>query len=157
MTAAAIVAMLLGGYPQFIPYAVLLSMILSFSREEWKRWLFFWIVTVFCAVGVSAFAWMPFLETVQNSTRALQTAAQSGQGGLHLTDLLSLVLPTFFSNPQSGLKWGPVWNSAGTTVPYLSWIGIVLVTFLFWKRKQTKRDLLFFGLCIIVFGIAFSS
>jgi hypothetical protein len=150
-TVLTIVLSLLGGYPQYVPYALLLAAVFSFQPNEWQKWLLRWGVIGVIAVGLSAFAWMPFVETLQSSTRSIQTAAQSGAGGLQLTDFISSLLPTFFADPTSGMKWGPGWNDLGATIPYVSWFGLVLFFLVFWQRKQKKMDYLY--VCFILGSI----
>ncbi|MEP7166988.1 MAG: YfhO family protein [Candidatus Woesebacteria bacterium] len=157
ITAVLTALMLLGGYPQFIPYVIALAALLSFQKANWKSWTLSWICIGSMAIGLTAFALLPFVENLQSSTRTLQTTTQASIGGLHIPDLLSFILPTFFADPQSGMKWGPVWNASGTTVPYLPWIGIFLFVLMLLQKKQTKQDLFFLCLCVLPILYAFAS
>lgn len=148
-TALALTLMLLGGYPQYIPYALVLAAIFTFEKKSLKKWVVSWGVIGVIALGLSAFAWMPFIENVRQSTRSIQTATQSRAGGIHISDAVSIILPTLFSAPVSGMRWGPAWNAFGTTIPYVSWFGLFLMACVFVRRKHIHRDYIFLAVIVI--------
>ena len=136
---------LLGGYPQYVLYAVVMSFTLSLAGQ-WsvlrssskKIWWFVrsWLLAGSIALGVSAVAWLPFLPTVANSTRVVQSLDQAAAGSLAIGELVHVVLPTFFYNPAAGIKWGFLWTTQPNVVVYFGWFGLLLLgsSLLFLKR-----------------------
>ncbi len=151
--ALTILAEFLGGYPQHVLYAIMaavwLSIIWEFGpsapwqsltklRPEIEQWVKMWAVAGVMTVGLSAVAWLPFVETLQQSTRMTQTSEQAAVGSLDPVMLVvKPLLPYAFDKPTAGMKWGPAWSGQPNVVFYFTWIGILaLVTRFIWFRKK---------------------
>lgn len=136
---------LLGGYPQHVLYAVLGAMFLSGinnkPKSNWKVWLKNWLKVGAVSILLSAFVWLPFIETLFSSTRVIQSQTQSVSGSLHPIELIKTFIPGFFDNLKLGLRWGPKWNETPYLAWYLGWLGILapLIVFIS-KKKRTKQD-----------------
>ena len=134
---------LLGGYPQHVLYAVLGAVLLSlifkkkFSR---RKWAIDWFGVGLGTILLSAFIWLPFVETLLSSTRTVQSAAQSVSGSLHPIELIKLMVPTFFDNLRLGLRWGPKWNETPYLAWYVGWLGLLVPIGVFFSKKRIKQD-----------------
>lgn len=139
--AGVVLLQLLGGYPTFALYAVLTAVIFSFTdtlriidkrsyHQPFLNWIIFdwlknWLITGLLTVGLSAFVWLPFLQTLSQSTRTIQTQTQAQAGSLHPFELVKLVIPYFFDYARQGIKWGPNWNQMPNLSLYFTWIGLI--------------------------------
>ena len=144
----------IGGYPQHVLYGIGLAVLLSAfqdlvdKKERFLEWIKAWSFTAIIVLLFSAVAWIPFLEMLLSSTRMEQTAQQALVGSLNPAMLIKFVLPYFFDNPATGMKWGPAWNGEVNVGIYVTWLGLVAlktVSFsavknLFKRKKQTKVD-----------------
>ncbi len=153
----------LAGYPQHVLYSILMAVGLSAylefgltkadglaiqpvparSVKKWQQvrdWLVAWAVAGGLAVALSAMVWWPFLETLQHSTRTIQTQSQSEAGSLHPTDLIKLITPYFFDNPAAGVKWGPQWNGMSNLSVYMTWLGLLVPLGWFLAGKARRWD-----------------
>jgi len=155
----------LGGYPQHIVFSIMLAVAFSFFMSfinnnekitiaKLKPWLLSWIITGLLTIGITTFIWLPFVETLQDSTRTAQSQAQSTSGSLHPIDMIKTVLPYAFDKPADGMKWGPKWNAMPNLVFYITWIGLLLPFLVFIKKKAKKVD--YFYLIVTVTTIAFA-
>lgn len=145
---------LLGGYPQHVLFSVVFGVTISWLMRDIKfigRWLGVGIITLL----LSAFIWLPFLQTLNQSTRSLQTTEQAQTGSLRIDDLIKIITPTVFDNPTVGYKWGPGWNRPTNLVLYFSWIGLVAVFALLIRINKPKIDLLLLAAVIICILISF--
>lgn len=155
---------LLGGYPQHVLFSVLFGVIISWLLRDnflsakindhtklFGRWVGVGIITLL----LSAFIWLPFLQTLNQSTRSLQTVEQAQTGSLRIDDLIKIITPTFFDNPEVGYKWGPGWNQPTNLVLYFSWIGLVATFCLFYKAKKQKLDIILLGSLIVCLLFSF--
>jgi len=157
----------LGGYPQHVLYAILAAIWLSLidvlvvqknplKPSLIKLWLMGWAGAGILTLGLSAGAWLPFAEMLQNSTRMLQTSNQAIVGSLDPVMLLAKPwLAYAFDKPVAGIKWGPAWSGQPNVVFYLGWLGLFsLAIKLIWFRQ--KIDHWFFwpilGSLIFSFG-----
>ncbi|PJC42601.1 MAG: hypothetical protein CO040_03600 [Candidatus Pacebacteria bacterium CG_4_9_14_0_2_um_filter_36_8] len=174
--ALAVTLQFLGGYPQHVIYGIALAVGLSlfvWLRENnktnfstWtKSWFFPWTITALLTLLLSAIAWIPFTEMLFKSTRMEQTTTQALVGSLQPAMLIKFVLPYFFDNPASGMKWGPAWSGQPNVGIYVTWLGLlalatsffVTLTKLINRKKLVKEDqetLLFF--LITLFSLIFS-
>lgn len=144
-----------GGYPQHVLYGLLGAVLLSALRKDeafsWLCWLGAWLQSAVWVLGISAIAWIPFLEMLLASTRMEQTLSQAVVGSLHPLMLIKFILPYFFDNPQLGMKWGPAWSGQPNVGIYLSWLGLLalgvsLIRLL--KNRvvpQRQREIAFFA------------
>ncbi|PIR59501.1 MAG: hypothetical protein COU68_05250, partial [Candidatus Pacebacteria bacterium CG10_big_fil_rev_8_21_14_0_10_45_6] len=131
---------LLGGYPQYVLYAVTFSFILSLSWRWETKFIRTWLLAGIIAVGASAIVWLPFLPTLANSTRVVQSLDQAAAGSLSIGELIHVILPTFFYNPIIGIKWGLLWNAQPNIVVYFGWFGLLLLGF---SLRNLRRAPLF--------------
>lgn len=158
----AIAAQLLGGYPQHVlytvPTAILLSTYFNYvhlpKKKDWWHWLKLWLMAGILTVGLTAFVWMPFLEEVANSTRSIQADHQAAAGSLEFSELVKLFIPYLYDNPVEGIKWGPSWNKPPNVMIYLTWFGLVAISYKLVKGKKTALDWLFGLLILVSFLIA---
>ncbi len=129
------------GYPQHLflslPAAAYLS--LANQKIDWRKWLASWSAAVALAFGLTAPLALPFLITLLNSTRQLQTAEQAARGSLHPAELIKILLPCFFDAPRFGIRWGPNWNFYPTNMPYLTWFGFGILVTTHWKKLRANR------------------
>ncbi|MDQ3008627.1 MAG: YfhO family protein [bacterium] len=140
VAAVIIAAQVFAGYPQHllltIPVAVLVSAYLVFFEDIRKSndtlasrgsvfvsWLGYWVVTGITALGLSSIVLLPFVVTLLDSTRTIQSAVQAGLGSLQLAETIKIFIPYFFDLPVLGIKWGPAWNAFPTALPYIAWFG----------------------------------
>lgn len=155
-----IVGEILGGYPQYVFYTIIVGFLLSVWSQRksflktWRTRIAFlvrWMVVGIFSLGLSAFALLPFLQNLHNSTRTIQTQTQSITGSLHPLEPIKILVPYFFDNPAAGMKWGPSWNTMSSPVLYVTWIGLFALAWLFFSKSKDKNDL-FLGLVV---GISF--
>lgn len=152
-----------GGYPQHVIYsiltAVLLNVLAGLNKTNFWFWLKNWVLTAILSIALSAVIWLPFLETLLNSTRMIQSGNQSLTGSLHPAELIKLVLPYFFDCPAQGMKWGPSWNSVPNVAFFIPWVGLfVLIVYLLSvlkKKLGINKEILILGLACFM-GVFFS-
>jgi len=172
---------ILSGYPIMIVYSLIMVFVLFISQNSWaykvnwpksltvdsirhlfsspiKHHLSLWFWAIGIGLGLTAFVWLPFLETLAGSTRSVQTLEQTLAGGVHPVELLKLFLPNLFDNALVGYKWGPIWNYSASILPYLTWFGwllvfVYLIQFKLWQRQ----DKTYLGLALISILLASSS
>lgn len=145
----------LGGYPQHVLYSILaavwLSAIDQFGRQgknfNWRNvgyWFGAWIGTGVLVLGLSAVAWVPFVQMLKDSTRMVQTAEQARVGSLDFPMLLVKPWLAYgFDKPVAGIKWGPAWSGQPNVVFYLTWVGLVSLVLKFLLQRE-KLDHWFF-------------
>ena len=157
---ALIALQLFGGYPQYVLYAVAFSFVLSFVLQREVRrmpikrfWKFVrgWMLAGVVAVGASAVVWMPFLPTLADSTRVIQSLDQAAAGSLQFGELIHMLLPAFFYSPIDGIRWGPLWNAEPNAVVYFGWFGLLLLGY---SLRYFKRAPLFVRTLWIVIGVS---
>jgi len=119
---------LLGGYPQHLIYTLVCAAVLSaaVSPGKWQDWLRYWLSVGMTTLGITGAVWLPFLETVQNSTRTIQTATQATVGSLHPLELIKMIVPAFFEYPRGGIKWGLSWSRPSNISLYFGWLFLML-------------------------------
>ena len=124
------------------------SLFKIFSRKNNSKntsifieWLKSWTVTAILVFGLSAVAWMPFVDMLLESTRMEQTAQQALVGSLNPAMLIKFVLPYFFDNPSAGMKWGPAWTGESNVGIYVTWLGWVVIGLSLFVRKSNKKVL----------------
>ncbi len=153
----AVLAQFLGGYPQHVIYSILTAVIFSLAHffseptvEPTKitiqavgRWLFSWMIAALIVIPLTAVAWLPFIEVLQQSTRVIQTSKQAAAGSLHITELLKFVHPLLFEHAASGMKWGPLWNRQPNLMLFMSWFGTLMLGLAGLQGKIKKSHLLF--------------
>lgn len=149
VVAAVLTIQLAGGYPQHVLFsgaaAVFVSLLIIKSRHELRRSGVSWVLVVVLLFGISALWWLPFRETLSESTRTLQSSAQAGAGSLHPADLIKLIAPYFFDNPVMGMKWGPQWNSMPNVSLYVGWLPLVMIVIVLLYMKLSRIDVVLFG------------
>lgn len=145
----------LGGYPQHVLYSILaavwLSAIDQFGRQgknfNWRNvgyWFGAWIGTGVLVLGLSAVAWVSFVQMLKDSTRMVQTAEQARVGSLDFPMLLVKPWLAYgFDKPVAGIKWGPAWSGQPNVVFYLTWVGLVSLVLKFLLQRE-KLDHWFF-------------
>lgn len=145
---------LLGGYPQHVLFSVVFGVTISWVMRDIKfihRWAGVGMITLM----LSAFIWLPFLQTLNQSTRSLQTAEQAQTGSLRIEDLIKIITPTVFDNPALGYKWGPGWSRPTNLVLYFSWIGLLATFRLFFQAKKQNLDKILFGSLLVCLLFSF--
>lgn len=118
------------------------SILNIFSRENRQiitRWLKAWVVTAALVFGLSAVAWVPFVDMLGQSTRMEQTAEQALVGSLNPAMMIKFILPYFFDNPSSGMKWGPAWTGESNVGIYVTWLGWVVIGLSLFVGKNNKK------------------
>lgn len=145
------------GYPQHVIYAIFLAVVLS-AIQHWKRisflkWILRWALTGILTVGITAVAWLPFLEIFLQSTRILQTSEQAAVGSLHPLMLVKMILPYFFDNPAAGIKWGPAWSGFPNSLFYFTWIGLIGLFVLIQRHIKVNKGLLLFTFFSLLFSM----
>jgi hypothetical protein len=153
--ALAVLGQFLGGYPQHVLYGILLAVLLSgfkeFKQISWKKWFRPWLVAGLFTLGLTAIAWVPFVDVLSKSTRVMQTEAQSTAGSFHPAGLIEFIVPYFFDNPQAGVRWGPLWNDLSLAGLYATWLGwLAIVHSFFIKKKKVSREVWFFAVTLTV-------
>lgn len=146
-----IVLQFAGGYPQHVIYSILLAVLFSgfFTllkhsskpKMRFNNWLRTWLVTGVLTLAITAVIWLPFLEVLLASTRTIQLSIQSLAGSFHPIELIKLVLPYFFDNPQLGMRWGPGWNQSPNMGLYFSWLGLCVLILSLIKKKKIVSEL----------------
>ncbi len=141
-----IMLQLLGGYPQHMLYAIFgalfLSLFLVWEKNiTFREWLSGWVKIGITSIALSTFVWLPFIKTLMNSTRVIQSAAQSVSGSLHPIELIKIIVPTFFDNLQLGLRWGPKWNEIPYLAWYMGWLGVLAPVSVLFSKKRSQRDI----------------
>ena len=155
--ALAVLLQFLGGYPQHVLYSILLAVLLS-AFQHWrqisfKRWLSPWLITGVFTLGITAVSWVPLVDFLLKSTRAIQTETQALVGSLHPVTTIKFVLPYFFDHPAHGIKWGPTWNwdtNAGIYLGWLGWLAIGGSLFLKKLKKPLRREVKFFAIVTLL-------
>ena len=153
-----------GGYPQHVLYSILSAVVLSawMNRSELRTksgllsWVFKWSVQAVLVIGLTALLWMPFLETIKGSTRAIQSAAQAASGSLLPVELVKVVFPYIFDNPLAGMKWGPSWNKPPNVSLYFTWSGLLVAFGWLVSRKSEKQTQDWFLLSVSLLAIIFA-
>lgn len=143
-----IVGQVTAGYPQHLLIALPAAAWLSLARPsaDWKKWLGSWLACAAVAFGLSAPITLPFLPVLLGSTRQLLSAQQAAHGSLFPAELVKILLPYFFDAPLFGIRWGPNWNFFPTSLPYFTWIGLVIFLTAQWKKILADRLNLFIAL-----------
>lgn len=147
-----------GGYPQHVLYSVLLAAAFSlmswfeesktFSVQNLWRWIAHWLVAGGVVVAVSAVLWMPFVESLLNSTRVVQSESQSTAGSLEFLELSKVVVPYIFDKPSQGMKWAVSWAKPPLLAFYFSWFGLVLLGARLVSQQKKTRDWWLLGLFV---------
>lgn len=162
----AVLAQFLGGYPQHVIYsiatAVIFSLYVFFEEHKtvhniWQKgidWLRQWILAAVLVVPLTAVAWLPFLEVLQQSTRVIQTTSQAAAGSLHVSELLKSIHPHLFEHPAAGMKWGPLWNRQPNLMLFISWFGTLMLVLAALQKRIKKSQLLFLATIFISLVIA---
>jgi hypothetical protein len=158
--ALAVTVQFAGGYPQHVVYSILGAVLLQVIAQHLKKktpftfwpWFKAWIIAAIISIGLSAFIWLPFITTLLQSTRMLQSTQQASIGSLHPLMLLKSIIPYLFDKPIAGYKWGPAWNGQPNVGIYLTWIGLGALVLGF--KKQHRQDRLF--LMIVIFSLVFA-
>lgn len=151
----------LAGYPQHLIYSLAVAGFLQFwiqAPGELKDFTKFfvwrvlhWFIVCVVVLGLTAFVWLPFLQTVGESTREAQNLTQASAGSLLPTDLIKVFFPTFFDNGLVGMKWGPSWSKPPNAVWFVPWLIIPVFFWLVWQKKWQKND--FILLALIIFPV----
>lgn len=144
------------GYPPHlvltIPTALLFSLV---WRKGKKSVTLLWLAAIVLAAGLTAPIIWPFLTTLSLSTRPLLFASQLTTGSLHPAEIVKMLIPNIFDAPIFGMRWGPVWNSAPSAVPYFSWLGTIALALAGW-RSLRKKSWVKFAALFSVLGLVFS-
>lgn len=148
----------LGGYPQHVMLAILTAVILSYVFKNKKVnvwiWLKRWIVTAMITGLLSAIAWLPFAQSLLDSTRVEQSFSQAQSGSLNPAMIMKAVLPYVFDMPWVGMKWGPAWSGQPNMFMYVTWFGLLILGYSLIGKKGGKRDQVWWWL--IVGSVIFS-
>lgn len=146
----------LAGYPQHVVYAILLAVVLSaihlYKKIRFRRFVSAWVLCGLLTFGITAVAWLPFLEVFSASTRMAQSVQQASVGSLHPLMLVKAFIPYFFDNPAAGFKWGPAWSGFPNSLFYITWIGIGSVLFGIKGRNHKTISLSI----VVIFTLLFS-
>lgn len=137
---------LAAGYPQHVLYAVFGGLFLSgfkvWQRHmKWWQWVQRWLMVGVVSVTLSAWIWLPFIQTLLHSTRVLQSNEQSVVGSLHPIEVVKILVPTIFDHPQLGLRWGPSWNGMPYLTWYVGWLGLLVPVLVLFSKRRTQLDM----------------
>lgn len=148
---------LLGGHPQPVLYAFILSVLYvlwypSFPFVEKIKQ--FWMIPVF-VFGMLAVLLMPALELSNLSTRGRMTVSEILDGSMHPAHLIELVIPSFFSDPSQGVAWGPNWGKMKDSGGYVTVVGLAALAIFAFKKKKTYTEKFFLitGCVSLVFAL----
>lgn len=149
-----VLGQLMAGYPQHVLYAILISVLFSFIERRkqlgYRQILAHWLTTALLVFGISAIAWLPFVQILHNSTRSLQTVSQAMVGSVNPAQLPKLLFPYIFDFPIGGFRWGPAHIGFPQALMYFSLIGfLALVLFL---RHSKAWSLIFVFTTLFAFG-----
>lgn len=155
-----VLAQFLSGYPQHVIYSIAMSVVFS-SWEVWKKttlkkWAISWLVTGTITLFVTAVAWLPFAESLLGSTRMIQSTTQAQVGSLDPKMLPKMVLTYIFDNPVAGMKWGPAWSGQPNVLFYVTWLGLIAISYSLILWKKIKTDLVVFSAVVVVSTLIFS-
>jgi len=163
---AVIVGNFLAGYPQHVLAAVPIAAVFSLfavSQEHklsWRvlvPWVGRWLIVGLLSLGFSAFALLPFIETLAGSTRLAQSADQAARGSMHPLEIIKLWVPYFFDAPSLGLRWGPSWNVFPTAVPYVTAFGWLTFLLTLKLKKLDKVQLFLIGMSGVTLFLSLGS
>ncbi|MGD9129662.1 MAG: YfhO family protein [Candidatus Woesebacteria bacterium] len=147
-----------GGYPQHVIYGILTAVLISsfyffqpqLTAKKIKIWLNHWSITALFTLLLSAVIYLPFLETLLNSTRTLQTETQAVSGSLHPMELIKMLLPYFFESPHDGMRWGPMWNSMPNVTIYFTGFAFLMLLLSLLNKKLRDSEIKFFALFLFL-------
>lgn len=155
----------LGGYPQHVIFTISTTVVFSIFENihffktrnfiKIRKWLWSWVITAFLTVGLSAFVWLPFWESLLGSTRVIQSSTQAVSGSLHPLEVIKVFLPYFFDNAQQGVRWGPAWNGLPNVVLYIPWIIFLVLGNSLAKFKEDKNIRFLALFSLVTFLLAF--
>ena len=157
----------LGGYPQYVLYAVLTGVCfhawLYFSSVHDNRrtavrigdWLLNWAFRAVIVLLTTAVLWWPFLEVLQNSTRAVQSLDQAATGSLQLYELSKIVFPYLFVQHNLGMAWGPAWNGESNIFLYSTVFGVLVIGLWLTSLQKKKSEWFLVGVAVISVVLAF--
>ncbi len=155
--------LILASYPQYLILALLPALVVSYlgiSQVKQKvtpkalltRLVLRWILTIIIAIGFCAVSLLPFVVTLLNSTRTIQTVTQSAMGSLRMPELIKMIVPYVFDAPAYGIKWGPVWSGFPTALPYITTTGLII---LFLNIKRMFKSNRYFRFMSLVAAMSF--
>lgn len=152
---AIVTLQLLGGYPQHVLFSVVFGIAASIFmyQAHYKKLL----IVAMLSVMLSSWIWLPFIQTIRQSTRTVQTLEQAQTGALHIDDFVKIISPVFFDNPSVGYKWGPAWNRPTNLFLYFSWLGLIVLAMNIFKQKKDKTNLFLLVTTVICVLLAFGS
>lgn len=155
-----VLSQFLSGYPQHVIYTIAMSVIFS-SWEMWKKttlkkWAVSWLITGTITFFVTTVAWLPFAESLLGSTRMIQSTTQAQVGSLDPRMLPKMLLTYIFDNPVAGMKWGPAWSGQPNVLFYVTWLGLIALSYSLFFWKKTKTDLVVFSAVVVGSTLVFS-
>lgn len=139
---------LLGGYPQHVFYSVVVAGLFSLfsdrdlilKEKKWFRWVTTWFLAGVVSLLLSAVVLLPFIPTLLDSSRTVQSSTQAAAGSLEVSELIKVVLPHFFDDASQGMKWGPSWNKPVNVMLYFTWFSLVIMTMFLFLKKKLQSD-----------------
>lgn len=158
----AVSAQLIGGYPQHVLYSVLVAFLLVIfkqfelpaNKRKWLPLFFKWTTAGVISVCLTSFVWLPFIENIRQSTRAIQSPDQAASGSLAFAEFPKMLLPYLFDNPAGGIKWGVSWGKPPNLVLYFTWFGWLLIGWALLTKHKKKLDWLFLSIFMVSFIVA---
>lgn len=135
-----LVAHIAGGYPQHLIYTLPMAIVFFWlshtqnnsqkqtqNRSAIIRQFLFFFAAVGVSLALSAVYWLPFTQTLQQSTRTTQTVEQAVTGSVQPMSLVTGFVPYLFEKPSLGMKWGPSWSHSSYSTLFIPWMSILLV------------------------------
>lgn len=137
-----LVLQILSGYPHHVVFTLLFAGVASLvsSPGQWREWFKHWLIVGLFSLGLTAIAWLPFLETVQQSTRLIQTTEQRVLGSLHPVELAKLIVPNLFDYPRGGVKWGLSWSRPPNVSLYFTWLFVLVGALYYFRQKPALKN-----------------
>ena len=144
----------LAGYPQHVVYAIGFSVLLS-AFYQWRKisfwpWLKTWLLTAVLAICFSAVVWLPFAQTLSDSTRLAQSLEQAQVGSLKPGMMIKMFFPYFFDKQNVGIKWGPSWSGQPNVLFYVGNFALLLLAVVMIDKKQRKKEDWFYFLFVLL-------
>lgn len=159
----------LGGYPQYVLYSIVCGVALQ-TWQYWQNamrrdakvlwqsaaeWLSTWSIAAVTVLLTTAVLWKPFLEVLENSTRAVQSYEQATTGSLQFYELSKILFPYLFEQQQLGMIWGPSWNAQPNVFVYVGWFGLGLSAVWLVTRQKKRQDWFFVSGIVLSVLMAF--
>lgn len=142
----------LAGHPQLLIYYMFAFTAYILFKYFWKSYWLYYFSSLFIVIPLLIFILIPFLELSALSTRSMSTWTEKMSGSIHPALLVHLLIPHFFSNPETGMAWGPEWGRIRMIAGYSSLPLLVGFVFLMFKKKKSEVEfflVILFLACLI--------